>query len=406
VYRERRLVSSHARTFVATSPSIADAGGGPSPLASRVDAVDNLRVALTGLVVAHHALQPYGFNQNWWVVERLPPVPALGLLLWVNACFFMGLFFLIAGMFTPGSVDRKGVGPFLRDRFRRLGLPLLLGFFVLLPPLGWYAHLNNRHAPWVPFHEYLTHIWLGIGPRPADWPDAHWPDGHFGHLWFVQHLLVYAVLYAVWRLLRPAPAGTRRPPPGDVAIASYAVGLGVVSWVVRLWFPVNAWTGLLGFIQSEPAHLPQYASLFVVGVIAGRHGWLASMPATVGLRWLRIGIGATLFGCARAAVMNGIALDAPSTCLIEAFMGTGLAVGLLVLCRERWNRRTWVTGFAPDTYAVYVFHYVLVVELQYVLLSTPLGSLAKAAIVVPAGIALSFAVGRLVRRLPGATAVF
>src|SRR5262245_12358296 len=211
------------------TPAAADARR-RTPAAARDAAVDNLRVALSALVVAHHALQPYGFNQNWWVIERLPPVPVLGLFLWVNACFFMGLFFLIAGLFTPGSVDRKGVGAFVRDRLRRLGIPLLFGFLVRLPPLGWYAHLHNRHMGWVPYPEYFVHFWLGVGPRPADWPDPHWPDGHFGHLWFLEHLLLYGLLYALWRKLRPRHQPAGGPPPSDTAIALYAFGLGVASW--------------------------------------------------------------------------------------------------------------------------------------------------------------------------------
>ena len=373
----------------------------------REAAVDNLRVALSALVVAHHALQPYGFNQNWWVIERVPPAPVLGLFLWVNACFFMGLFFLIAGLFTPGSVDRKGIGAYVRDRNRRLGIPLLFGFFVMLPPLGWYAHLHNRQMGWVPFSEYFVHFWLGVGPRPADWPDPHWPDGHFGHLWFLEHLLLYGLLYALWRKLRPRRGPAGGPPPSNTAIALYAVCLGVVSWAVRLWCPLNAWTGLLGFIQSEPAHLPQYASLFAIGVLAGRRGWFASLPAATGWRWLGIGVAAALFGCVRGAATGGIAVNSLDTCLVEAFVCTGLSVGLLVACRERWNGAGWVSALAPDTYAVYVFHVPVLVALQRALLSVPLSALGKAAIVVPAGIVLSFALCHfVVRRLPGARRVF
>jgi len=35
----------------------------------------------------------------------------------------MGFFFLLAGYFTPRSLERKGYGHFLCDRFLRLGLP-------------------------------------------------------------------------------------------------------------------------------------------------------------------------------------------------------------------------------------------------------------------------------------------
>jgi len=197
-------------------PGIA-AGASVTPIADaavRKSGIDNLRVGLSALVVAHHALQPYGFNQNWAVVERVPPAPGLGVLLWIDSCFFMGLFFLIAGLFTPGSVDRKGVGAYLHDRRRLLGLPLLLGLFVLLPPLGWYSHVHNRHVAWVPYPEYFVRFWLGIGGRPADWPAQRWPDVNLGQLWFVEHLLVYAFVYGAWRSLRPKPGRATGSAPG------------------------------------------------------------------------------------------------------------------------------------------------------------------------------------------------
>jgi len=45
----------------------------------------------------------------------------------------MGLLFLIAAFFTPGSYNRKGPGLFLRDRFPRLGIPLLICEFIIHP---------------------------------------------------------------------------------------------------------------------------------------------------------------------------------------------------------------------------------------------------------------------------------
>lgn len=48
----------------------------------------------------------------------------------------MGAFFLLAGYFIPGSYDRKGTGPFIKDRLIRLGIPMLVFYFVLNPLSG------------------------------------------------------------------------------------------------------------------------------------------------------------------------------------------------------------------------------------------------------------------------------
>ena len=46
----------------------------------------------------------------------------------------MGLFFLISGCLSPGSLARKGTAGFLTDRAIRLGLPVLF-FGLVLGPL-------------------------------------------------------------------------------------------------------------------------------------------------------------------------------------------------------------------------------------------------------------------------------
>ena len=56
-----------------------------------------------------------------------------GLLILLFAVFVMALFFLVAGLLTPGSLDRKGPGRFARDRLVRLGIPLAAFTLVLWP---------------------------------------------------------------------------------------------------------------------------------------------------------------------------------------------------------------------------------------------------------------------------------
>ena len=45
----------------------------------------------------------------------------------------------------------------------------------------------------------------------------------------------------------------------------------------------------------EPAHLPQYASLFVIGLLAGRGRWIDTMPRRRGLAWLAVGVFLAIF---------------------------------------------------------------------------------------------------------------
>ena len=51
----------------------------------------------------------------------------------------MGLFFLISGYFVPRAYDRKGATAFLKDRFRRLGIPLLLFGLLVTGPMLYFS---------------------------------------------------------------------------------------------------------------------------------------------------------------------------------------------------------------------------------------------------------------------------
>ncbi len=176
--------------------------------------IDNLRIPLIALVVAHHAGQAYGPTGGWWYFSEPARAAVLGAFFTVNRSFFMSLFFMVSGYFLPMSSDRK-TKDFLKDRFTRLGIPLLFFFFVVIPVLMYVYHVNFRPYGPISFFSYYGRYYLGHGPRPLGWVGG-WPDKNFGHLWFVEHLLIFAVCYRLWRLMpfsgRETGQGEGRPP--------------------------------------------------------------------------------------------------------------------------------------------------------------------------------------------------
>ena len=88
----------------------------------------------------------------------------------------MGLFFLISAYFLPMAFERKGPRTFLTERFRRLGIPVLI-FGLGVAPL--YKHVVE-HKAWIDCF------------LPFEW----------AHLWFLGHLMIYSLLYTAFRLWR------------------------------------------------------------------------------------------------------------------------------------------------------------------------------------------------------------
>ncbi|KAI4698998.1 hypothetical protein J4E81_004889 [Alternaria sp. BMP 2799] len=95
----------------------------------RTHALDNFRTSLTALVILHHASTPYGGAGPWpYTSPRYYPSssPALVLFNVTNQTFFMGSFFLVSAYFSSIAAKKKTRAQFLREKWRRLGVPTLV----------------------------------------------------------------------------------------------------------------------------------------------------------------------------------------------------------------------------------------------------------------------------------------
>ncbi len=363
----------------------------------RVHSVDWLRTAVIALVIAHHAGLAYGVNATWLVVDP-PGTTWMWPFLTVNASFFMGILFLISGYFAPSSFDRRGAAAFTRGRLMRIGVPLLFFVVFMNIPLGY------RRAPeTLGFADYLRAV------RDGDLRDLYY------HLWFLGILLVLAAAYVVWHLVvrQPATSGWlgRWAPPGHLTIFGFVVVLTALTWTVRIRWPIDEWETLLGVLPAEPARLPQYVLLFALGVLAYRGDWLRRIKSSTGLIWLGIGIAASvgiylLFMQAPERVPDLLDIGGSNRkslllCVWEAVICAGLCVGLLVLFRVVLNRpNRVVSALSSATFAAYIVHLWIVIELQDQMTDADLSALTKFGIVSAAAIVLSFGVGYLIRKLP------
>jgi fucose 4-O-acetylase-like acetyltransferase len=346
------------------------------PVANRSWYLDNLKILLTLLVVAHHAAQAYGPTGGSWPVGQPERAEALGPFITLNSMFFMGLFFFISGYFTTASFARKGTRAFVVDRLLRFGLPALA---------------------WLPVHRLTDGSW--------GW--------EFAHLWLVVDLLGLNLLYAAWRMCRPAvkaPAEvvSAGSPPGDATILGFILLLGCLTMLVRIGYPVDRWIRFLGVFPMEPAHWPQYLSLFVLGFWASRTRWLDLLPAAQGRRWLYVAVAASTFYTVYRLMpgrtvhwfsTGGYHWQTWSYATLEALICIALCIALLWLFRDFFNHgRAWLRTLAADSYGIYWIHVIPVVGIQMCLRGASLGPLGKFFITTIAGLLASWAIAHFVLR--------
>ncbi len=166
---------------------------------------------------------------------------------------------------------------FLQDRLVRLGLPLLL-YDLLIQPLVVYLAEGLPGSYWSFSSTYLLQM-----------------RGITGVVWFLAVLLLFDLLYAGWRGLRRqrgSASATSGTLPSSLAIAGFICALGLVTFVVRIWWPLG-WV-FQPISGLKVGYLPQYLSCYLLGVVAYRRNWFFTLTTRMARDWSLIALLATL----------------------------------------------------------------------------------------------------------------
>jgi peptidoglycan/LPS O-acetylase OafA/YrhL len=328
--------------------------------------IDRLRSVMTALVVLHHTAITYGGSGGWFYHEIASSAAPSSLLLTLfcatNQAYFMGFFFLLAGYFTPASLERKGYARFLLDRNIRLGLPLL-AFGLFLGPLT--AAVVN-YAQGRGFWSCI--VWL-------------WQHKQFinGPLWFAEALLLFSLAYCGWRAaFGPALADSTRAPKAIPAQRWWllsAIGVGAVALATRQFVPTGQ-----NVIGLQLGYFSSYIFLFALGTVAWRNEWLRQLNWKQARPWLwslliawpllpvTIAFAIQFIGQGKANFSGGFSGPAILYALWEPFVAWGLIAAWLLTFRERMNQPsplwTWLNRRA---YAVYIIHPVVLVSVSILL---------------------------------------
>jgi surface polysaccharide O-acyltransferase-like enzyme len=359
--------------------------------------IDRLKVLLTVLVILHHAAITYGAPGGWYYSQKTALTGALLPLtafVAVNQAFFMGFFFFLSALFIPSSYDKKGPVKFITDRLIRLGIPLVFYSFVLSPFLSFMPYNYTATHAQITYMQYLHGFdsWIG-----------------FGVLWFVAALLLFTLLYAFYRGINKALIVM--PFPTVNRILFFAIGIGLITYFVRIVFPVGWVLEPLGF---QLGHFPQYIAMFILGLIASRGKWLHNADYETGKRMRTIVlylifIGFPLFFIAQKTLNFPVTYfnvgghwQSAWYAVWEQLVGFIMVTALLCIGKTRWNKPSvFLDKLSRTTFAVYIFHPLVLITLSVLAHSWDMDPAFKFIIIGPLAVVGSFLLGKLLIKIPG-----
>ena len=248
---------------------------------------------LAGIVL--HATMAYlpGFGALHWPIADKSTSETLGLTFFVIHIFRMSLFFIVAGFFARLLRERLGTRGLVKNRLRRIGLPLLAATVLILP-------LTIGAIIWAA-------VQLGIkgGPPPQAGAPVIGPPFPWAHLWFLYLLLVlFALTLPVRTLVVKLDASgawrasvarwLRAAIDSRVAPLLLAVPVCAALLAAKWWLP---WHGIpvpsVGLVPNLPGLLA-YGMAFVLGWLMHRESRVLDSLAADWLLYLSVAVLATL----------------------------------------------------------------------------------------------------------------
>jgi hypothetical protein len=220
------------------------------------------------LVVLLHACAAYMLRPVpglLWPVQE-PPAPEDRFAWLCDGLFHLArviavpLATVVAGFVAARALERHSRWEFLRDRWKRLGRPLLICIPLVLVPMyliwawGWIK--RGWAAP-----EHILHVRFG----PAVQPNLY----GFAHLWYLQYMLLYVLLLAgAWPWItrvRTSRAGQRAINILSHSLVAPALLAGLLTLILYLW-PTSVLRFHNGFVP-ETGQFVKHLLLLLAGVL-------------------------------------------------------------------------------------------------------------------------------------------
>ena len=299
--------------------------------------------------------------------------------------FNLPVFFAIAGFFAAYLMETRGTRGFLRHRWSRLGVPLLVAWPVLAATMFLTAPFAARFSAVPPDAAYSL----------AELTSSRALDHLFMHLWFLYHLLILCVVAsALRRLAVRIPAGVRARAMdvfgrwvhrGGIAVLILAAGL--------ILYRMESWA-----IDYYAGPFPAPRQLGLYGLFFG-FGWMLfrrreTLEGFKRPAWAFLAAGIACFFAYRHFFEIGCPLRPDRTCVgagdgshlgavvFLAFSMWFMAYSLIGLFQRYMDRPSPRWRYMADaSYWIYIVHMPFVMLLPAVLASVPLPAMVKLVLV-------------------------
>ena len=192
---------------------------------NRVSELDWLRVILILAVFLHHVLMP--FNGDGWHIMNSESSKLLDDIMVYFEQFRLPILFFIAGVGSVILLRKINALEFLRDKFFRLLIPLIVGILFVVPPQNYIENIASYGTYWQAFPKLALEF-------------------NSNHLWFIEYLIVFVIFAIPLQILLVSKfaisikAALERLSSASSGLFLLVAALAAVRVGSKLYFPENS----------------------------------------------------------------------------------------------------------------------------------------------------------------------
>lgn len=392
----------------------------PSDRAERLIFLDNLKWLLAIVVVVFHSACSYSSTTPWWYVAEPDSFKAFDIFLLFVDITAMPLFYFIAGYLALPSLERSGSRLFLQRKCKRLLVPWVIGVCTAGPITVYLGHsyrmTNLGYQPVSFFSFWKAYMADGLCFYSGTLPSVDQFSLH--HFWFITLLFVFFLFLVLFRpLLSPIlregfPKNQHQPSPMTVQPALVVVAVSVSGFLLlnQIFYDVSnldfCWVIVGSVLQFQPTRLVIYSCYFLFGLYAFRNQWFVKVQVVQRPWQWGVCLGGLFFALLLVIdTLNGAGGRPTLLVLLYGLLRTLVCfVGVLFFLGagkrylDSTNRlRRKMLG---HSYNIYLFHYVVVVFCQYLLLVyTDISIAIKVCLVICVSLLMTIGMSSLFRAL-------
>jgi hypothetical protein len=379
----------------------------------RVYWIDYLRSVNIIATVIFHSFLAYSsylknldtsFIASFPMIDPNTSLRVADLLLLLRPLFSMPLMFYLSGLFVWRGIKKRGSIAYLRYRFVRLIVPLIIATFLIMPLTFAPLAISQNDGILPTSASQIFAILL-----PADYQLAH--------LWFLWVLFAFDCIAIAMHQLWNKKLEVKWMNVTNQTI--YAILTIAVVITYQLMANIGGkigWLTLAGPLKIPASQIGLYLVYFFLGVIMGSQA-LSDDAKTFNIFCITasskpsIPLGLSAIVTSSCLVYAQINLQQVSdlvgteiTCILinglYSVSGLLLVISVILIAKRHLAQQTkWLDRLNKDAYGIYIIHFLFVAWIQYLLIDISIPGLYKPILTAIFSIPLSWLVSDIIGRI-------